>query len=151
MRRTSLSLLALLLVFACSCRPADHAVSPGPSAGPVVISLTTKPTGVFKFTVAPPSISISISRHDQIEWRVTNTTDFTLTDVHITLLKGDTGKTDPFNNGGTFNVPSVCAGCTVNTPSGTAKPDSQDSYNYIVTGILNSVPISLDPRLVVGD
>jgi hypothetical protein len=116
-----------------------------------VISLTTKPTGVFKFTVAPPSISISISRHDQFEWRVTNTTDFTLTDVQITKFRGDTGKTDPFNNGGTFSFPSVCAGCTVNTASGTAKPDSQDTYSYIVTGILNSVPISLDPRVIITD
>jgi len=151
MRRTSLSLLALLLVFACSCRPADHAVSPGPSAGSVVISLTTKPTGVFKFTVAPPSITISISRHDQFEWTVRNTTDFLLTDVQITKFKGDTGKTDPFVNGDTFSFPSVSAGSSANLASGPAKPDSQDTYSYIVTGILNSVPISLDPRVIITD
>jgi hypothetical protein len=153
MRKTSLSLFALLFVFACSPRPADHTAAP--SAGQVVISLVAKAGGTFGFTVAPPSISISIRNQDQIEWKVSDNTDWPLTDVQITKFQGDHGKTDPFGDGGTFSIPSVSAGHSVSKPSGPAKPGSQDSYTYIVTGTLtvngNPTPVTLDPRLVVGD
>jgi hypothetical protein len=120
-----------------------------------VISLVAKAGGTFGFTVAPPSISISIRNQDQIEWKVSNNTDWPLTDVQITKFQGDHGKTDPFGNGGTFRIPSVNAGNSVSKPSGPAKPDSQDSYTYTVTGTLtvngNPMAVTLDPRVVVGD
>jgi hypothetical protein len=154
MRRTSLRFFALLFVFACSPRAADHAVAPAPSAGPVVISLATKPGGTFKFTVVPQSIEISITNQSQIEWIVSNNTDWPLTNVQVTNFQSPSGKTDPFGNGGTFSFPSVNAANSVSKPSGAAKSGSQETYTYIVTGTItvngNPVPVSLDPRVIIS-
>lgn len=151
MRTTSLSFFALLFVFACNTPPADRASrTAAPSAGPVVISLATKPTGAFKFTVVPSSIGISITNHEQIEWTVSNTTDWPLANVQVGNFSSSSGKTDPFGNGGTFSFPTICAGCAISMPSGPAKSGSQDTYTYNVTGTLNNVPVSLDPRVIIS-
>jgi hypothetical protein len=158
MRRTSLSLFALLFVFACS-RPDDHAtVAPAPTASfkQVVISLATKADGKQHLTVTPDRVTISLKNGEQVEWIVSDATDWNLTNVQITKFLGErTGKTDPFGNGGTFTFPSVSAHSVSEQPSGAGQPDSYDTYTYVVTGTLTvngtQVPVTLDPRLVVGD
>ena len=157
MKRTSRSLFALLFVFACSPRPADHAtVVPGPTASfkQVVISLATKAGGTRFFTVVPDRVTISVRNGDQVDWIVSDNTDLGLTNVQITKFLGETtGKTDPFGNGGTFTFPTVSAHSNSEQPSGAAKPD-YDTYTYIVTGTItvggNQVQVTLDPRVIIS-
>jgi hypothetical protein len=157
MRRTSLGFFALLFVFACSPRPADHttvAPAPGASFKQVVISLATKTNGTRFFTVVPDRVSISVQNGEQIDWIINNATDFVLTNIRITKFLGEkTGKTDPFGNGGTFSFPTVSAHSNSEQPSGAAKPD-YDEYTYIVTGTImvngNPVQVTLDPRVIIS-
>jgi hypothetical protein len=158
MRRTSLGFFALLFVFACS-RSADRAtVAPGPTASfkQVVISLATKADGKQYLTVTPDRVTISLKNGEQVQWIVSDATDWNLTNVQITKFLGErTGKTDPFGNGGTFTFPSVSAHSVSEQPSGAGQPDSYDTYNYIVTGIItvngSQVPVTLDPRVIISE
>lgn len=158
MRRTSLRFLALLFVFACSPRPADHALAPAPgiSTKQVVISLIKKADGKYYFTVNPEQVSISLKNGEQIEWIVNDATDLNLTNVQITKFLGQVTKnTDPFGNGGTFSFLSVSANSVSEQPSGAAKPGSYDTYPYIVIGTItvngNPVQVTLDPRVIISE
>jgi hypothetical protein len=158
MRRISLSFLALLFVFACSPRPADHTVAPAPTASfkQVVISLATKTNGTYFFTVTPQQVAISVKAGEQIDWIISNATDLTLTNVQITKFLGEaTGNTDPFGNGGTFSFSMVGATSNSDEHSGPAKPGSYDTYPYVVTGTVtvngNPVQVTLDPRVIISE
>ena len=169
MKKASLSLLAVTLIFLFSCSPRPtvngngngntNPTISGGTAGtvPVVINLGTKPgTETYTFTVTPASAPISITNADQILWIINDSTDLGLTNVQITKFKGrSTGKTDPFGNGGTFTFPSVSAHSAPDKSSGRATPGSADWYDYEVVGTITvngkPVEVKLDPRVVISE
>jgi hypothetical protein len=176
MKRGLLGLFALTLAFgfACSSRPATS-VTPGGSADAgvntagaacdrapihysIVISLGTKPMkDAYYLSVAPYEVSISVKCKDQIRWIVSNPfKDVEVKDIQITRFKRSKAPyTDPFGSGssrfevkyvGPQRIGDVLSSIGVN----------YGEYDYEVSGTLTlpdgrSIPLTMDPRVVVGD
>lgn len=176
MKRRLLGLFALTLAFgfACSPRPATSVKTRGradagvsvtgaacdraPIHHSVVISLGTKPMkDAYYLSVAPYEVSISVKCKDQIRWIVSNPfKEFELKDIQITSFKRSKAPyTDPFGSGsskfdvryvGPQRIGDVLSSIGVN----------YGEYEYEVTGTLTlpdgrSIPLTMDPRVVVGD
>lgn len=169
MKRAFLLALTLSFVVACSPKPATtghggpknanqtEGVAGGPTTIPVVITVGTKPNSdTYFLSVAPYSVTLSASNGDQIEWIISNPfPTVNLSNIQISKFKGGTpANSDPFGNGGAFNFSYVAPRSTAFRLSGTT--NRYGTYDYEVTGTATitggpPIPLTMDPRLVVGD
>lgn len=168
MKKGLFILLALaMMTFACQPASNDNGnansgnknMSPGiytdPQMIPVTINLAYKRNSdIYHFEVTPPSVTIA-SGTQQIQWIISNNSDYVLSDVKVYNFKGQkTGNTDPFRNGGAFGYNAI-AGRNVDASKLSGTSDTIDTFEYEVTGILtmgdgSKVTIKLDPRVVIS-
>lgn len=171
MKRIFLSLFALTLAFGFACNPqpasngnANRSISTAVAPAhiiPVVITLGTKPlnTKTYYLSIAPDSVTLSVTNGDQIQWIVSNPfKGLTLSKLQITNFKGTVyGGTDPFNNGGQFSFGLVTSQSASDTQSGVGiKGSGYDAYTYDVRGKLTledgkQVDVVIEPQVIINE
>jgi len=156
MKKALFGLLAITAAFSFACGPQpNRPLVAGGTTYPVAFNLALKKdSDKYHFEVAPEEVTLKADA-DQVQWVVTNFTDFALSDVTIDHFKGrTTGNTDPFKNGGKFTYPAVNAHST----EGSLKTGTSaivDIFDYQISATLTlkdgkKVPVTLDPRIVVS-